>query len=118
MQTIPDMVLDQMIAHRPRLAAMVANLRAHPGQAPQIEKALANAYLIGETRLSGRDTWYLAQVAYGGPWGGDWVRTADAADLLGVTDSRIRQMIGEGKLPAITRGKTHYIRRDALPPTD
>lgn len=114
MQTIPDAVLDRIIEHRPHLAQMIANLRANPEQAPQIEKALATAYLLGETRLSAQETWYLSQCASSGPWGGDWLLSGHAAVLLGVSESRIRQRILAGELPYITRGKTHYVRRDAL----
>lgn len=114
MQTIPDAVLAQIAQHRPHLAPMIANLRAQPAQAAQIERALATDYLLGETRLSALDTWYLAQVSYGGPWGGDWLLSSHAAAMLGVSESRIRQRIASGELPSIIRGKTRYVRRDAL----
>lgn len=114
MQTIPDAVLDEIAKHRPHLAGMIANLRVHPDQAPQIERALATTYLIGETRLSAQNTWYLSQVSHGGPWGGDWILSSHAAELLGVDDSRVRQRILAGTLPAIKRGKTWYVRRDQL----
>lgn len=114
MQTIPDAVLDTIAQHRTHLVAMIANLRTHPDQAAQIEKAIATAYLLGETRLSGQDTWHLSQVAHGGPWGGDWLLSSHAATLLGVSESRVRQHILAGTLPTMTRGKTHYIRRDAV----
>jgi hypothetical protein len=114
MQTIPDAVLEQIAQHRPHLATMIANLRSHPDQAPQIEKALADAYLLGTIALSGPDTWHLAQCASGGPWGGDWVRATYAAAMIGVTEGRIRQRILAGELPAMKRGKTWYVRRDAL----
>lgn len=114
MQTIPDTVLDRIVEHHPHLAQMVANLRASPDHAQQIETALAQSYLAGESRLSAQETWYLAQVAYGGPWGGEWVRSWEAAVILGVDESRIRQRIAAKKLPSIIRGKTRYVRRDAL----
>lgn len=115
MQTIPDVVLDQIAQHRPHLAQMIANLRAHPNQAPQIEKALASAYLMGEIALSGSNTWHLSQVANGGPWGGDWVRLSEAAALTGYDHGTLRRMVYDKKLTAITYGRCHYIRRDALP---
>lgn len=114
MQTIPDAVLEQITQHRPHFATMIANLRAHPDLASQIEKAIATAYLLGDTHLSAQDTWYLAQVAYGGPWGGDWVRSSHAAILLGVDESRIRQRIAAHELPSLLYGKTRYVRRDAI----
>lgn len=118
MQTIPDEVLDQIAAHRPHLAQLIANIRAHPDQAPQLERDVATAYLLGEPRLSAQETWYLAQVSYGGPWGGDWISTAHAAELTGYDDSHLRRLVGDGKLPAVKRGKVWYIRRDALPVKD
>jgi hypothetical protein len=114
MQTIPEAVLEQIAQHRPHLAVLVANLRAHPEHAAQIEKALATAYLLGETKLSAQETWYLSQVAHGGPWGGDWLLSSHAAAMLGVSESRIRQRIATKELPSIMRGKTRYVRRDAL----
>ncbi len=114
MQTIPDAVLDRIIKHRPHLAQMVTNLRNHPDRAEQFETPIAQAYLAGESHLSATETWHLAQVAYGGPWGGEWVRSWEAAAILGVDESRIRQRIAAGSLPSIIRGKTRYVRRDAL----
>lgn len=114
MQTIPDAVLAQIAEHRPHLAPMIANLRAHPELAIQIEKALATSYLLGETHLSAADTLHLAQVSHGAPWGGDWISTAHAAEITGYDDSHVRRLIGQKKLPAIKRGKTWYVRRDAL----
>lgn len=115
MQTIPDAVLNAIAEHRPHLATMIANLRAYPDQAAQIERAIATAYLLGEVRLSGQDTWHLSQVAHGGPWGGEWISTAHAAELTGYDDSHLRRLAGAGDLPAVKRGKTWYVRRDALP---
>jgi len=115
MQTIPDAVLDKIAAHRPDLTTMIANLRAHPEFAAQIEKAIATAYLYGETRLSGLETWYLSQSAYGGPWGGDWWTLARAAGETGYDAGTLRRMIFDGKLASLKYGKTHYVRRDVLP---
>jgi hypothetical protein len=115
MQTIPDAVLDAIVTHRPHLAALVENLRAHPDRAPQIEKALADAYLMGVPAITPLETWYLAQVAYGGPWGGDWITTDRAAAESGYDAAHLRRLAGAGKLAAIKRGKTWYVRRDALP---
>lgn len=115
MQTIPDAVLDKIAEHRPHLAAMIANLRAHPDQAPQTEMALARAYLYGETHLSASETWYLAQVAHGGPWGGDWWTLDRAAYETGYNAGTLRRMLNDGKLTGIKRDKTWYVRRDALP---
>jgi excisionase family DNA binding protein len=46
--------------------------------------------------------------------GRDWLSTAHAAELTGYDDSHLRRQAGEGKLPALKRGKTWYVRRDAL----
>lgn len=114
MQTIPDAVLDVIVEHRPQLATMVNNLRAHPEQAPLIERAIATTYLLGTIGLSGQEAFWLSQVANGGPWGGDWLRSAHAAELLGVDESRIRQLVSGDRLNVITRGKTHYISRESV----
>lgn len=114
MQTIPDAVLDNLVEHRPHLAQMVANLRAHPELAAQIEKALANAYLLGEIHISPRDTWHLSQVAHGGAWGATWAGTVEAASLTGYSEAHLRRLCAAGDLPATLRGKTWYIRRNAL----
>lgn len=114
MQTIPDVVLDRIIEHRPHLAAMIANLRGHPDRATQIEKALATAYLLGAPQLTPMETWHLSQCAHGGPWGGDWLTTEHAAELTGYDAAHLRRLAGDGKIPALKRGKTWYVRRDAL----
>lgn len=114
MQTIPEAVLAQIAQHRSDLQPLIANLRACPERAAQIEQAIATAYLLGTTRLSGPDTWHLAQVSYGGPWGGDWLTTAHAARLTGYDEAHLRRLARSGKLPAIKRGKVWYVRRDAL----
>lgn len=115
MQTIPDAVLDQIVAHRPEFAPMITNLRAYPEQAAQIEKALANAYLSGEIALSGSDAWSLAQVSYNGPWGGDWWTLTRAAGETGYDAGTLRRMIFDDRLAGVKYGKTWYVRRDALP---
>lgn len=115
MRTIPDPVLDLIVEHRPHLAEIVTNIRTHPDQAPQLELALARAYLHGETQLSPMDTWYLSQVAHCGPWGGDWCSLAEAADRTGYDESHLRRLAGAGKLEAIKRDRTWYVRRDTLP---
>jgi excisionase family DNA binding protein len=40
--------------------------------------------------------------------------TQQAAAELGVTDSRVRQLIIDGKLPAQKFGRSHVIKRDDL----
>jgi hypothetical protein len=115
MQTIPDAVLDQIVQHRPHFAALVANLRACPDHAPQIERSIAMAYLSEEIRLSGQDTWFLSQVANGGPWGGDWWTLTRASGETGYDAGTLRRMIFDKKLSGLKYGKTWYLRRDALP---
>lgn len=115
MQTIPDAVLAQIAQHRPHFAALIANLRAYPEQAPQIERSIATAYLSGEIHLSGQDTWFLSQVANGGPWGGDWWTLTRASGETGYDAGSLRRMIFDGKLSGVKYGKVWYVRRDALP---
>lgn len=40
--------------------------------------------------------------------------TQQAADVLGVSDSRVRQLIISGKLPAQSFGRSHMIKRSDL----
>ena len=68
-QSIPDAVLDRIIAHRPHLATLAKNLRAHPGQAQQIETAIADAYLQAEPQLSGPEIWRLSACSAGRRYG-------------------------------------------------
>lgn len=44
----------------------------------------------------------------------DLLTTQQAAAELGVTDSRVRQLIIDGKLPAQRFGRSHMIRRSDL----
>lgn len=116
MQTIPDEILAKMLTDRPDLAAMVANLRAGPILAAQIERHIAFTYLEGTIRsLAPTEAWHLAQVAYGGPWGGDWVTTERAAGLTGYDPAHLRRLAPTMGDKALKRGKTWYLRRDALP---
>lgn len=64
--SIPHSVLDKIIAHRPHLRRMAENIALSPAQ---IEKALANAYLAGETRLTVAETWKLAACSAGRRYG-------------------------------------------------
>lgn len=40
--------------------------------------------------------------------------TKDAAQLLGVSASRVRQLILEGRIPSIKMGRDLLVKRDAL----
>lgn len=44
----------------------------------------------------------------------DLLTTQQAAEELGVTDSRVRQLIISGKLPAQSFGRSHVIKRSDL----
>lgn len=44
----------------------------------------------------------------------DLLTTQQAAEELGVTDSRVRQLILDGKLPAQRFGRSHMIKRSDL----
>ena len=105
--TIPDAVLAQIVQHRPHLTQIAENVQENVVP----ERALAVAYLAGETQLSAVDTLHLAQVAHGGPWGGDWDTTGMAAARAGVTDGRIRQKALSGELESMKRGGVLYVRR-------
>ena len=105
--TITEAVLAQIVQHRPHLTQIAANVQV--GAVP--ERALAVAYLAGETQLSAVDTLHLAQVAHGGPWGGDWDTTSMAAARAGVTGGRIRQKVLSGELESMKRGGVLYVRR-------
>ena len=65
MQTIPDDVLQTIRSHRPHLGGIIDNLATHPAQARQLEKALAIAYLSGETRLAGTELYRLSRCTVG-----------------------------------------------------
>lgn len=45
---------------------------------------------------------------------GELLTTSQAAAELGITDSRVRQLILEGKLPAQRFGRSHMIKRSDL----
>jgi hypothetical protein len=113
-QTIPEAVLDAIIRHRPDLAALVAQLR-RGADARQVEGAIARAYLYGETHLSSADTWFLSQVAHGGPWGGEWWTLDRAAYVTGYDPAHLRRLAGAGRITARKYGRVWYVRRDSLP---
>jgi excisionase family DNA binding protein len=45
---------------------------------------------------------------------GTLLTTQEAAERLGLTDSRVRQLVLEGKLPAQKFGRAHVIREEDL----
>lgn len=121
MRTIPDAILERIVTQYPHLRRRVTHLTSleSSDDAPAIERQIATIYLMsGVSRLSALETWHLAQVSHGAPWGGAYVDSATAAARLQVSDSRIRQRIAkegwarDGR--AVKRGKTWYVRRDAL----
>lgn len=114
MRTIPDAVLDAIARHRPHLATMIANLRNHPERADQLERDLANAYLMGETRLSGLETLYLAACAAGHPYG-RYIDLTYAAHLSGLSESHLRRRCIAGEVVAVKRRGQWYADREALP---
>lgn len=44
----------------------------------------------------------------------EFLTTQEAAEELGITDSRVRQLIIDGKLPAQKFGRSHMIKRSDL----
>jgi excisionase family DNA binding protein len=44
----------------------------------------------------------------------DWLTTQEVAEELGVTDTRVRQLILEGRLPAQKFGRANLIKRSDL----
>lgn len=58
--SIPEEVLNKIAAHRPHLRAIIRNIAAHPSMARGLERDLATAYLLGETKLTAMETWHLA----------------------------------------------------------
>ena len=62
MKSISDSVLETIENHRPHLKYVIDNLKAAntANMAKILEKRLADAYLIGETRLSAQDTYALS----------------------------------------------------------
>jgi hypothetical protein len=69
MKTIPTTVLDKIAEHRPHLQTMIDNLDAYPVTARQTEKALADAYLRGTTRLTAVETYKLCSCSAGRGYG-------------------------------------------------
>jgi len=62
--TIPDSVIEKIVAHRPQLAVVADNVRS--GLVP--ERTLARLYLVGESKLTVSETIRLAKVAEGQVW--------------------------------------------------
>lgn len=44
----------------------------------------------------------------------EWLTTAEAAAILGISASRVRQLVNGGRLPATKRGRDLHIRRADL----
>ncbi len=98
-QSIPDDVLDRIVAHRPHLATLVNNARnaTSAGGARQIEKVIADNYLAGETHLSGLETLHLAACCRGQRYGEDSSEPAEYLNLrvASRTKESLRRIAGE-----------------------
>ena len=70
-QSIPDDLVDRIVKHRPHLGVIVRNLRAHPHLAAQLEKALADNYLLGAGApdITAMETWKLTTCCVGRGYG-------------------------------------------------
>jgi hypothetical protein len=64
--SIPRSVLEKIVAHRPHLKTIVDNIPKDPDQ---IERALTDAYLQGESQLTGPETFALSSCCVGRPYG-------------------------------------------------
>lgn len=69
-RTIPDEVLSKITEHRPHLRRVVNNLRQAEcsPRVGALEKTIADAYLLGETKLTGPETWALSFCSAGKPY--------------------------------------------------
>lgn len=70
-QSIPVDILEKIQLHRPNLAGIIGNLKAarFSAQARQIERAIANAYLLGEVRISPLECMNLSSCCIGHKYG-------------------------------------------------
>lgn len=70
MATIPEEVLVKIGRQHPHLRFMIQNLRDYPEYTRLMEKRIADAYLLGQTTLTGQETWALSFCSRGEPYGG------------------------------------------------
>lgn len=68
-QSIPDEVLDKIVAHQPGLATLVCTIRDGTWAMQSAETTLANNYLNGVPRLTAPEIWALTQCCRGGAYG-------------------------------------------------
>ena len=128
MQTIPDRIIDRILEQHPDAQPLVDSLRRNPGQASTLERALADKYLLGETRLSGLETFFLSCCTVGDPYGARyhrpnlpddalreaWLTVPVAAQVAGYDPAHLHRLIRDGHLPATTRNGVRWVRLGTL----
>lgn len=130
MQTIPDGLLDRIVAHRPALGELARQVQSEPGRVAELERALALAYLSGgETRLTPLETWFLGSCAAGEPYGaqrddtlipsdtaaGTWVNVKLGAQMAGYFDiAHLYRLIRSGRVPSARRKGEAWVPRAAV----
>lgn len=113
--TIPDDVLDKMLLMRPALHQDIAALRSQPDRAPELERALAYAFLGGEVGepLTAQEVYYLAASSAGHPYG-RYIDLDYASHLSGYDPSHLRRMLGQGTIAGIKWRNEWYVDREVV----
>lgn len=114
MQTIPDDLLDRIVAAKPAYAAQVASIRAHPEHAHEYERTLAWEFLGGvmPSTIAPLEVHFLAAASAGHPYG-SWIDLDYAAHLSGFDRSYLWRLATSGKVPAIKWRGEWYVDREA-----
>lgn len=114
MQTIPDDLLDRIIAAKPGYAPQVACIRAHPERAHEYERVLAWEFLGGVTppSITPVEVHFLAAASAGHPYG-SWIDLDYAASLSGFDRSHLWRLATSGQLPALKWRSEWYVDREA-----
>jgi hypothetical protein len=115
MRTIPDDVLDKMLLMRPALHQEIATLRSSPDRAPELERALAYAFLGGEVGepMTAQEVYYLAASSAGHPYG-QYIDLDYAAALSTYDTSHLRRMLGFGTIPGIKWRNEWFVDREVV----
>lgn len=115
MQTIPDDLLDRIVADKPDYAPLVARIREQPERAAEYERTLAYNYLGGTmpATISAREVSYLSAASAGHPYG-RYIDLDYASHLSGYSKQHLRLLAGNGAVPAVKRKGEWYVDRDAL----
>jgi hypothetical protein len=113
-RTIPDDILDKIVARWPHLGLMIDGLRAHPNMAGRYELDIVNNIPAATVFPTFTPVEWLAlcRCSAREPYGqyGEWVTMPEAAKRLGYEPTTIHRALASRGIPTVERGQKKWVR--------